>query len=77
MIYINLALALFNLLPIPPLDGSRLITVLIPPKYSYINAFLERYGFLILIGSLLLFNWPAMIIGPVINRLFGWFSLLL
>jgi len=77
MIYINLALALFNLLPIPPLDGSRLITVLIPPKYSYINAFLERYGFLILIGSLLLFNWPAMIIGPVINRLFSWFSLLL
>ena len=39
MIMINLALALFNLLPIPPLDGSRLITVLIPPKYSYINAF--------------------------------------
>lgn len=78
LIFINLALALFNLLPIPPLDGSRLITVLIPPKYSYISDFLERYGFLILIGSFFLFgNWPSFIIQPVINQLLSWFEILL
>jgi Zn-dependent protease len=77
MIYINLALALFNLLPFPPLDGSRLITVLIPQKYSHISDFLERYGFLLLIGSLLVFgNWMAYLIQPIINQLFNWFSML-
>ncbi len=54
-IFINIVLAIFNLLPIPPLDGSRLITVLIPPKYNHIAVFLERYGFIMLIGVIFLF----------------------
>ncbi len=54
-IYINIVLAVFNLLPVPPLDGSRLITVLIPPKYEHISMALERYGFLMLIGLIIIF----------------------
>ncbi|MFA4966716.1 MAG: site-2 protease family protein [Candidatus Margulisiibacteriota bacterium] len=49
-IFINLALMIFNLLPIPPLDGSRIYTQYLPYEWQ-IN--LERYGFFILIGILI------------------------
>jgi len=49
-IWINLALIVFNLLPIPPLDGSRIFSPFLPVEVQ-IN--LERYGFIILIAILL------------------------
>ncbi len=48
-ISINLVLALINLLPIPPLDGSRILTGLLPPRLAAQYNQLERYGFIILI----------------------------
>ena len=41
--YINIGLAVFNLLPIPPLDGSRILQLLIPDKYYFKFAQYERY----------------------------------
>jgi Zn-dependent protease len=41
---INLALAIFNLLPIPPLDGSKVLYGLLPPQYEHLAYNLERYG---------------------------------
>ncbi|MFC1484716.1 site-2 protease family protein [Candidatus Neomarinimicrobiota bacterium] len=41
---INLALAIFNLLPIPPLDGSKVLYGLLPPRYEHVVYNLERYG---------------------------------
>jgi Zn-dependent protease len=49
----NLVLCFFNLLPIPPLDGSRLLYHLLPPNLAAGFARLERYGFIILIGIML------------------------
>ncbi|MDD5275992.1 MAG: site-2 protease family protein [Methylovulum sp.] len=48
-ISINLVLALINLLPIPPLDGSRILTGLLPPRLAWKYNQLERYGFIILV----------------------------
>ncbi len=48
-IVINLLLAVFNLIPIPPLDGSRILIGLIPPRWAYNYSKLEPFGFIILI----------------------------
>lgn len=48
-ILINLNFAVFNLLPIPPLDGSRLLYVFLPPKMMRFAFWLERYSLLILL----------------------------
>jgi Zn-dependent protease len=46
-IYFNLGLAVFNLVPIPPLDGSRILLGLLPNELAYRFAKIERYGFII------------------------------
>jgi Zn-dependent protease len=50
---INLALAIFNILPIAPLDGSKILSALLPARYGKLIYFLERYGPFILIGLIL------------------------
>ena len=61
-ISINLVLALLNMLPIPPLDGSRIITGFLPNKLAWQYNKLERYGFIILI-ALLATNGLSYILG--------------
>ena len=51
-ISINLSLALINLLPIPPLDGSRVLSGLLSPRLAWEYNKLEPYGFYILIALL-------------------------
>ncbi len=48
-IVLNLVLGTFNLIPIPPLDGSRVLVSLLPPHLAYKFSKLDRYGFIILI----------------------------
>ncbi len=52
-IFVNLGLAWFNLIPIPPLDGSRIVTGLLPYPAARKYASLERYGFIILLVFLM------------------------
>ena len=48
-VWINLVLCIFNFLPIPPLDGSRILAGLLPEYLARPYAALDRYGFIILI----------------------------
>jgi Zn-dependent protease len=49
VVFINLILAIFNLVPIPPLDGSKLLYALFPEKLYEIRHTFERYGLLLVI----------------------------
>lgn len=53
-ILINLVIFALNLFPIPPLDGGRIVTSMLPHKYAYKFSQLEPYGFFILIGMMFL-----------------------
>lgn len=48
-LFLNASLAFFNLLPFPPLDGSKVLETFLPSSFQPVFAMLERYGFIILI----------------------------
>jgi len=63
-IFINTILMVLNLLPLPPLDGGRVLTGLLPGRYAYQFARIEPYGFFILVlllvsGVLSVVMWPV------------------
>ncbi len=70
IILINVILAVFNLFPIPPLDGSKILSTLIPYHYERHLAVFEKYGFYFLIFFILFFS-------PVISRAINFFLSLL
>jgi len=70
-IIINLVLLVFNLIPLPPLDGGRVATGLLPANLSYQLSRLEPYGFIIVI-VLLVMGWLQAIIGPVVMGGTAW-----
>jgi Zn-dependent protease len=67
IVFINLALTLFNLIPVPPLDGSKLLFALVPQKMFQIRAFFERYGLVLLI-FIVFFLWRLVL--PLVIALF-------
>lgn len=47
IVLVNIILGLFNLMPIPPLDGSKLLFAVLPPHLEHIKAMLSQYGFIL------------------------------
>jgi Zn-dependent protease len=73
-VIINCILALFNLIPIPPLDGSRILAMLLPAPLRVYFARLERFGMIIIL--VLLITGPlgrvmAFFLNPVLDFLLG------
>ncbi|MBI4836080.1 MAG: site-2 protease family protein [Candidatus Abawacabacteria bacterium] len=56
-ISLNIALMVFNLLPIPPLDGSKVLFLFLGQKYAYISDWLEDNGPLVLFGLIIVSNF--------------------
>ncbi|MGC9031335.1 MAG: site-2 protease family protein [Minisyncoccia bacterium] len=65
--WINLLLAIFNLVPIFPLDGSHILFAILPSKYNNVKIFFIRYQFIILFLFLL---FGVSFLGPLINFIF-------
>lgn len=65
-VFINAGLGVFNLIPVPPLDGSRILEVFLPHRAMDFWDAVERYGFVILVILLLTGIIPA-VIGPIID----------
>jgi len=69
-IFVNLLLAVFNMIPVPPLDGSRLVMGLLPDKLALPYIRLERYGILIVVVLLWLGVFEKAIL-PIVEYLGG------
>ena len=70
IVLINIILAVFNLVPIPPLDGSKVLLNSLPLRYRYIGDYIERYS-LVLILFFAFFLWQFFIpLIEIIYRLF-------
>ncbi|HOQ09597.1 MAG TPA: site-2 protease family protein [Syntrophomonadaceae bacterium] len=69
LIQINLVLAVFNLVPIPPLDGSKILAGLLPDRGAAVMYTLEQYGTLILL-LLLITGVISSILGPLVRGLY-------
>ncbi len=72
VVYINVLLAVFNLVPLPPLDGSNILFALIPDSWMEFRNLLNRYGFWMLIVFMFFgFQLILPIIGSIFHLLTG------
>ncbi len=71
IVIINIILAVFNLIPLPPLDGSKLLLAFLPNQYGKLRFTMERFGpiFVVLV---VFFLWQ--IVMPIVPVVFGWFT---
>ncbi len=68
VIFLNLMLAVFNLMPIPPLDGSKILFALLPYKWRNIQFIFEKYGFFLVL-IFVFFIWQILFL-PLVADLF-------
>lgn len=76
LVSMNISLAVFNLIPIPPLDGSKILNAVLPARIYFKIMEYERYGFLIL---LILINTPifSRILYALVNGVYAFFSFII
>jgi Zn-dependent protease len=68
IILLNITLGVFNLIPVPPLDGSKILYTLVPYRFERELLALEKYGFIFVVILVLFFGW---IIGDIVSWLFN------
>ncbi len=75
IVFYNFALAIFNLIPIPPLDGSHILFSVLPDTFDSFKSFLVQYGFIILIFIIFIIpnglNWVFVLSDKISSLFFG------
>lgn len=71
IVIMNLVLALFNIIPIPPLDGSKILFSFLPVQFRYIENFLEKWGMFFLL-FFIIFLWST--VSPIIFIAFSFLT---
>ena len=67
---LNLSLAIFNLIPIPPFDGSRILFIFLPEKIYFAIMKYERY----ILFAILILLWTGVLRFNIVGTVAGWFS---
>jgi len=67
VVLVNIVLAVFNFVPIPPLDGSKMLFALLPYRYSFVQEFLEK-NWLVIVFLFVFFLWR--LISPLVFIIF-------
>lgn len=72
IVFLNILLAVFNLIPIPPLDGSKILFAFLPHSLDNIRVFLEQYGtFLLLFFIFFAFQWILPLVFLIFKLMVG------
>jgi Zn-dependent protease len=77
IVRINLFLAVFNLIPVPPLDGSKILAELLPYRYRYVMDSLDRYGIFVMLLLIVPLPGIGSLVGVLVTPLVNGLSTLL
>lgn len=72
IVILNILLGIFNLIPIPPLDGSKILFTFLPASWDKLRIFLERYGMIILLFFIFFaFQWVLPLVFLIFQLIVG------